>query len=175
MQLRHVNTTSTKNDSTGSILLYIAKCLSLSTVTKVYVDIAGYPSPEEVLDNGQRPDLIVVRESDGKKSITVLELTAGFESNLASNFMRKNIRYGDLIEELKSSYDYVEYVNLSLSATGFIDNDSAAAFAKFIKDNGLEQSKSTIIKSIIAISIRCTYFLFCKRGKNWDTKILLEV
>ena len=158
-----------------SILLYIAKCLSHSTVTKVYVDIAGYPSPEEIIDNGQRPDLIVTRDSDGKKSITVLELTAGFESNLASNFTRKNIRYNDLVEELKNSYDCAEYVNLSLSATGYIDNDSAPAFLQFIKDNGLEQSKLTIIKSIIAIAIRCTYFIFCKRNKYWDTKILLEL
>ena len=158
-----------------SILLYIAKCLSLSTVTKVYVDIAGYPSPEEVIGNGQRPDLVLIRESDGKKSITVLELTAGFESNLASNFTRKNIRYNDLVEELKNSYDNVEYLNLSLSAIGFICNDSAPSFLKFIKDNGLEQSKSSIIKSIIAISIRCSYFIFCRRNKDWDTKILLEL
>ena len=53
----------------------------------------------------------------------VVELTIGFESNIA-----KRNKYKNLTRSLKSSYDQVKYVNLSLGACGIIGKGSEPFF-----------------------------------------------
>ena len=69
--------------------------------------------------------------------------------------------------ELRSQYKEVHFVNLSMGALGVMSN-SSTSFLDMMKDLGFdENTRSFIIRRLMAISIRATYFTFCRRNKDW--------
>ena len=100
-----------------SILVQIAKFFSGLPNTKIYCDILGYVNPEEITAEvtNQRPDTIIQKG----RSLWIIELTAGFETNLEANTERKTQRYAQLIANLSQQYDSVKYIDISVSALGF--------------------------------------------------------
>ena len=67
-----------------------------------------------------RPDLLILDRS----KMFVVELTTGFESNIAKNELRKRNKY----KNLTSICDQVKYINLSLGACGIIGKGSKPFF-----------------------------------------------
>jgi hypothetical protein len=68
---------------------------------------------------------MLLEKTDGElRSLTVLELTAGFETNLEKNAERKDRRYRELVTRLQNNFDTVRFVNLSMSCLGFYWNTS---------------------------------------------------
>ena len=57
-----------------------------------------------------------------------MELTVGFETNMAGNSTRKREKYKPLVNRLKSSYNKVVYCNVSMGACGFTEKDSKRFF-----------------------------------------------
>ena len=58
-----------------------------------------------------------------KDKICVVELTVGFETNIAKNCKRTEIRYKDLSSSLKQRFGNVKYFNLSMGAIGMIGKE----------------------------------------------------
>ena len=61
--------------------------------TEYFVDIEGYPNPSIITGDEQRPDFAIVKDDN----LLLLELTAGFETNINKNFDRKVKRYQHLL------------------------------------------------------------------------------
>ena len=118
-----------------------------------------------------RPDLLIILD---RSKMFVVELTIGFQSNIAKNEVRKRKKYKDLTQSLKSSYDQVKYINLSLGACGIIGKGSKPFFdlLEELKIPGNE--KHFLTKRIINICIRTTYYVFCLRNKKWSNPELLQ-
>ena len=96
----------------------------------------------------------------------VVELTIGFESNIAKNEVRKRNKYKNLTQSLKSNYDQAEYINLSLGACGIIGKGSKPFF-DLLKELKISDNKRHFLtKRIIYICIRTTYYVFCMRNKE---------
>ena len=68
---------------------------------------------------------------------------------------------------LRSQYKEVHFVNLSMGALGVMSN-SSTSFLDMMKDLDFdENTRSFIIRRLMAISIRAKYFIFCRRNKDW--------
>ena len=58
----------------------------------------GFLSPSITTGHNCRPDLLFLIQS---KSLYILELTVGFQSNLKNNAVQKKEKYMDLVKDMK--------------------------------------------------------------------------
>ena len=102
------------------------------------------------------------------KCLHVLELTAGFESNLNNNAVRKK-RISELDKKkMGRNYRCVKFVNLSMSSLG-VFCDECSTFLDMMNDIGIDKKQQLyIIKKMINIAIRATYYerLFVNIDQN---------
>ena len=97
----------------NSVLLYLANTFSSLKQCTVYADLPSFLSPCLITGESLRPDLLLLTEN---KSLYILELTLGFETNIKINSNRKTVKYNALLSELSPSYNTVTFINLSTGA-----------------------------------------------------------
>ena len=123
-----------------------------------------------IIGDSLRPDLLLLTED---KKLYILELTIGFETNIQINSNRKVAKYSSLISDLSPYYSKVIFIDLSMGAIGAMDSSGISLLSLL---HGL-RSNDTIQKRIIIkamnISIRTSYFIFCRRNKTWNNQELL--
>ena len=72
-------------------------------------------------------------------------------------------------------YWCVRFVNLSMSSLG-VFSDDCSTFLNMVSDIGIDKKQQRyIIKKMINIAIRATYYIFCCRNRNWDGPDLMQV
>ena len=153
-----------------SMLQFIAKSLKSIPDSVLYVDLPGYITPSVISGNSLRPDLLLTVSS---KCLYILELTVGFEANLLNNAIRKTKKYEDLVKRQNYQYDSVKFISLSICTLGVFSLHSTD-FLNMLKETGFDDKHvNYIIKTLTIIAIRTTYYVFCKRGKDWDNPELL--
>ena len=81
----------------------------------MYADLPGFLSPCIITGDHLRPDMLI---STGSATIYVIELTAGFETDISLNSERKKDKYMQLTRDLSSKYRSVNFINLSISSLG---------------------------------------------------------
>ena len=129
---------------------------------KYFLIFQDYLSPSIITKDTFKPDLLLVLPSN---CLYVLELTVGYESNLYSSSIRKEKKYRQLMLELKSQYKKVHFVNQYMGALGVM-NISSTSFLDMMKDLDFdENTRKFIARRLMAISIRATYYIFCRRNK----------
>ena len=155
-----------------SVLTFLASTLTAVQNSRLYVDIPGFVNPSVLTGDNLRPDLLLAIENE---CLYILELTVGFESNLKVNANRKRQKYLDLIEEQKTNYDKVKFINLSLSTLGVFSR-SAENFDEMLRSLKLDAQYSKYIKKkIVNMCIRTSYYIFCTRNKEWDNPKLMTI
>ena len=103
-----------------------------------------------------------------------IQLTVGFEPNLNNNAVREKEKYLNFIKEMSRNYRCVKFVNLSMSFLG-VFLDECSTFLDIMNDIGIDKNQQLyIIKKMINISIRATYYIFCCRNRNWDCPDLMQ-
>ena len=155
----------------NSVLLTIGNFLTGIRKVKIYADdIPGFRPSAVITGHDKRPDLLVIN----KDVLYVLELSVGFETNIAKNEVHKKRRYENLLKDLSASYLRVEYINLSMGAIGTIGINGHKALMNMLQDlSTSKQEQLYLVKKIITICIRCTYYIFCKRDSEWTSPELL--
>ena len=161
----------------NSILNFIANSLQpvINLHSTLYADVNGFLNPsivtgENLLSRSSFPNNIIQF-----KCLYVLELTVGFETNLNSNAVRKKEKYLNLIKEMSRNYRCVKFVNLSMSSLG-VFSDECSTFLDMMNDIGIDKKQQLyIIKKMINIAIRATYYIFCCRNKSWDSPHLIQL
>ena len=154
----------------NSVLNYIATFFK-RFARELYADVSNFSSPSIITGEEMRPDLLIILD---RSKMFVVELTIGFESNIAKKEVRKRNKYKNLTQSLKSSYDQVKYINLSLGACGIIGKGSKSFFDLLEELKIPDNEKHFLTKRIINISIRTTYYVFCMRNKEWSNPELLQ-
>ena len=123
----------------------------------------SYPNPSVITGDDHRPDLLILTKDN---CLYILELTVGYVTNLRNNINRKHLKYEKLIMDQKKKFNSVKFINLSISALGVFDKESAA-FLKMLEDMHLRKTHTKyVIRRIINIAIRSTYYIFCCRNKK---------
>ena len=153
-----------------SILNFLASSFQSVRDSIIYADLPGFLNPCVITGDSLRPDLLLVLPN---KCLYILELTVGFESNIRKNSHRKHTKYHDLIKQQEHLFTEVKYVNLSVSTLGVFDQLSLS-FLDMLKDLNYDSStRNYITRKITTIAIRTTYYIFCRRNKDWDNPGLL--
>ena len=131
----------------------------------MYAEILGFSSPSIVNGDDLRPDLpLKIQEN----CVYILERTICFETNLSNNAERKYLKYVRLVSDLRSQYESVTFVNLSMSSLGIYAN-SCLSFLKMCDSLSIDnQHKGFFIPKLSAISIRKFYHIFCYRNNSWN-------
>ena len=86
----------------------------------------------------------------------------------------KRDNYKSLKANLIPTYDEVNYVNVSIGACGFIEKDSKNLFDLLrclkLPENGI----LSLTRRITNTCIRVSYYIFCRRNKEWTSPELLS-
>ena len=135
------------------------------------MDLPGYLSPCIITGNSLRPDMLL---STVDNRLYIIELTVGFETNIADNAHRKELKYHSLVTDLANEYHSVEFINLSINCLG-IFGQSSESFLNMCTELGFDNHHLHFtISKLFAIAIRTTYYIFCMRNKPWCNPELLS-
>lgn len=155
-----------------SVLNFLAKNFRSLMGCKLFVDLPGYKSPSVITGDEQRPDLLL---STSNNYLYIVELTVGFETNLANNVKRKKAKYNYLVRKLNEEFTNVKLINLSISSLGVFDKE-CQSFLEMLSDLEIDGNhQQYYIRNMISIAIRTTYYIFCCRNKEWSNPELLIV
>ena len=70
-------------------------------------------------------------------------------------------------------FSQVKYINLSISTLGVLDQPSLGLL-DMLKDLNYNSSTTNyILRKITTVAIRTTYYIFCRRNKDWNNPGLL--
>ena len=91
-----------------------------------------------------------------------------------NNAACKKEKYLNLIKEMSRNYRCVKFVHLFMSSLG-VFSDECSTFLDMMNDIGIDKKQQLcIIKKMINIAIRATYYIFCCRNRNWDSPDLMQ-
>ena len=156
----------------NSVLLFLANTFSSLKQCTVYADLPSFLSPCFITGESYRPDLLLLTD---KNILYILELTVGFETNIQNNSDRKATKYSSLINDLSLSYSKVQFVNLSMSAIGAMGS-SCISLLSLLNDLHFGKTiQKRIIMKTMSISLRSSYYIFCRRNKPWTNPELLTI
>ena len=83
-------------------------------------------------------------------------------------------KYLNLIKEMSWNYRCVRFVNLPMSSLS-VFSDECSMFLDMMNDIGIDKKQQRyIIKKMINIAIRATYYTFCCRNRNWGSPDLMQ-
>ena len=75
---------------------------------------------------------------------------------------------------MSRNYRCVRFVNLSVSSLG-VFSDECCMFLDMMNDIGIDKKRQLyVIKKMINIAIRATYYIFRCRNRNWDSPDLMQ-
>ena len=75
---------------------------------------------------------------------------------------------------ISRNYRCVKFVNISKSSLG-VFSDECSTVSDMVNDIGIDKKQQLhIIKKMINIVIRATYYTFCCRNRNWDSPVLMQ-
>ena len=119
-------------------------------VCNIYVDIPKFQNPSILTGDVYRSDLLLVIPD---KSLYIVELTVGYESNLHKNVERKREKYQDLVKEQSKHFYSVKFINLSISSLGVFDKE-CSNFIDMLNTLGMDRKhQQYYIKKMISIAI----------------------
>ena len=96
-----------------------------------------------------------------------------FETNIDNIESRKYEKYCTLKQELSSNYHEVKFIYIFISSLGIFEK-SCDAYIQMYKDLDCEEKHlKVILKKLITIITRTTYYIFCMRYKPWTNPELL--
>ena len=74
---------------------------------------------------------------------------------------------------IKCQYNNVKFINLSVSTLGVLSSHSTD-FITMLRELSIDDRHLTYIqKKMSTITIRSTYYIFCRRGQDWTNPELL--
>ena len=98
------------------MLLSLGRILESTKSIDIYIDIPGYKCPTMITEDNQRPDLIVISNN----KLYLLEISAGYETNIDLNSKRKEENYRSLKDRSAQLYNSAQFINLSMGALVFM-------------------------------------------------------
>ncbi len=156
-----------------SVLNFLASILTKVQNSRLFVDLPGFINPSVLSGDSLRPDILLVIEN---KCLYILELTVGYKSNLQINTNRKRQKYLDLIKEQQTCFPTVKFINLSLSTLGVFSRSSVEDLDEMLRSLKFDtQYNKYTKKKIVNICIRTSYYIFCRRNKEWNSPELLTI
>ena len=134
-----------------SILLNLGRILESIKSIDIHIYIPGYKCPTMITGENQRPDLIVILNN----TLYLLELTAGYETNIYLNSKRKEENYRALMDRLAQLHNSTQFVKLSMGALG-VCGEISTSLIRFLSDLGVDKKEIDFaLCKICNVCIQC--------------------
>ena len=91
--------------------------------------------------------------------LCLLELPAGYETNIYLNSKRKEENYRELMDSLAHLYNSVQFINLSMGALG-VYGETSTSLVRFLSDLGMNKKETSLCaKYVVCVfDAHTTYF-----------------
>ena len=145
---------------------------------KIYADMNGFESTNALFRSSrpnkpnaemylQRLDLAIFE----KRRITSIELTCPFATNFNNSHEFKARRYNNLRSALITPRVQFTLILLEFYSLSF-SGKMIKTFSKFFKELKLDDEK--IINNCQEVAIRTSYYIYCRRRKEWTDPELVS-
>ena len=114
-----------------------------------------------------RPD-IAIKTRD---TLTVIELNCPYETNTTKSCEYKETRYKEIKSELLTPPSNFRLIFLEVTSLGFVTKN-IKTFRNFLKSININERY--LIEKLQEVAIRCSFFIYCRRNKNWSEPNLIS-
>ena len=151
---------------------------------RLYADIEGFENPATLFKSWQksltttgpqkndllhraRPDIAI----ETRDTLTVIELTCPYETNTTKFCEYKETRYKEIKRELLIAPSNFQWIFLEVISLGFVTKN-IKSFRNIPKS--INTNERYLIEKLHKVTIRCSYFIHCRRNKNWNEPNLIS-
>ena len=153
------------NSVLNTMVYYLSS--TINATNKIYVDIPGFLNTDSLFMSGHRPDLVF----ETKDEYFVIELTICFETNLYKSRQRKRDRYANLKNDIRNKNKKMQLILVEFTSLGFYSPEMKD-LKNILKSLGLDHNR--LLSKCQETSIRCSYYIFNRRSKEWTLPELLQ-
>ena len=114
-----------------------------------------------------RPDIAI----ETRDTLTVIELTCPRETCTTKSHDYKETRYKEIKSELLTPPSNFQLIFLEVTSLGFVTRN-IKTFRNFLKSININERY--LIEKLQEVAIRCSYFIYCRRNKNWNEPNLIS-
>ena len=127
--------------------------------------------PQHIVNTSLRPDIVVY--SDNIKSVILIELTCGDETNFEDQRARKEERYNGLLAEIEHAGWSAKLFTIEIGCKGFY-HDTAPRLFNFFAIN--RKTKKNALNEAALTALKASYTIWLSRNnKTWcETRNLTE-
>ena len=150
----------------------------------LYADIEGFENPATLFKSQQqsltttglqqsdllhhaRPDIAI----ETRDILTVIELTCPHETSTTKSRDYDETRYKEIKSELLTPLSNFQLIFLEVTSLGFVTRN-IKTFRNFPKSININEKY--VIEKLQEVAIRCSYFIYCHRNKNWNEPNLIS-
>ena len=150
----------------------------------LYADIEGFQNPatlfkpqqQSLTITGQqqndllhrlRPDIAI----QTRDMLTVIELICPNETNITKFHEYKETRYKEIKIELLIPPSNFQLIFMEMTSLGLVTKN-IKTFKSFLKSININERYLT--EKLQEVAIRCSYFIYCHRNKNWNEPNLIS-
>jgi len=114
--------------------------------------------PPNICATSERPDIVIW--SVKARSVILIELTCCAEEGVRAAQLRKEVRYHDLVNTVRSSHWNAELLTIEVGARGLVGNGTYRAFLKL----GYSSAAATSLCKILSVVV--ARFILPRRAKH---------
>ena len=159
----------------NSVLMKLYESLKphLPESAKIFCDLPGLMTgvstiPTDILITLLRPDLVIVDYNE--KTMSIVELTIPFDSNIESANNRKIKKYENLISDIENEGLSVRFFAFEISSRGYISPDNQKRLKQImtLTDSFTHKMLNSLKLSLQKIVLVCSYCTFySKYDSEW--------
>ena len=140
---------------------------------KIFCDLPGHmvgisTIPTDILVTTLKPDLVIVNYEE--KTLSIIELTVPFDSNIEIANQRKSQKYENLISDIDETGYSVKFFALEISSRGYISPENMKRLKELfpLSDSFNRKDLNSLKLSLQKIALICSYITFySKYDSEW--------
>ena len=114
-----------------------------------------------------RPDIAI----ETRDTLTVIELNCPYQTNTTKSRESKETSDKEIKSELLTPTSNFQLIFLEVTSLGFVTKN-IKTFRNFLKSININERY--LIEKLQEVAIRCSYFIYCRRNKNWNEPNLIS-
>ena len=137
----------------------------LCVENNVFNDRTVHTIPADVFQTSLRPDIVILNRA--MKSITILEVTIPYESNICHAHERKTEKYSALVAGLEEIGYTCIFESFVIGARGIAAQGTCQFIRKVCKSSRKETN--LFVKELCHVVLKCSYVIFRERDNSAAT------
>jgi hypothetical protein len=133
------------------------------------IDLPGWPSPSLYFDK-HWPDVVLKLEPGNE--IVAIELTVCHELNIENAKQRKREKYSNLRTRANQR---VKLFTVEITVLGLYSVDQLLKIQAYISPLRSKKITDQVLSRLAGSAMRTSFFIYCRRDKDWPQPELLNI